>query len=273
MATGLSLHIGLNRVDPRHYEGWDGALTACEFDARDMRDIARSRGFRPTLLLTRRATYGNIVREIRRAAEALHRGDIFFLSYSGHGGQVKDLNGDEREDRLDETWVLYDREMIDDELYALWGGFEQGVRVVVLSDSCHSGTVTRMRAYRRLPAPAGARLKAIPADVQQRTFARHRALYERIQRNLPRGERVAIGASILLLSGCQENQLSADGDRNGLFTEVLRKVWNGGKFRGSYRSLHQAIARRMPPWQSPNFFRTGVPNTAFELEPPFTVAP
>lgn len=28
---GLSLHLGLNRVDPAHYGGWDGALTACEF--------------------------------------------------------------------------------------------------------------------------------------------------------------------------------------------------------------------------------------------------
>ena len=26
MATGLSLHIGLNGVDPKHYAGWDGEL-------------------------------------------------------------------------------------------------------------------------------------------------------------------------------------------------------------------------------------------------------
>ena len=32
-ARGISLHIGLNAVDPAQYEGWDGALTACEFDA------------------------------------------------------------------------------------------------------------------------------------------------------------------------------------------------------------------------------------------------
>jgi hypothetical protein len=38
MARGISLHIGLNRVDPDHYDGWDGALTACEFDAEDMEE-------------------------------------------------------------------------------------------------------------------------------------------------------------------------------------------------------------------------------------------
>jgi hypothetical protein len=39
MARGVSLHIGLNRVDPAHYDGWDGTLNACEFDANAMRAI------------------------------------------------------------------------------------------------------------------------------------------------------------------------------------------------------------------------------------------
>ena len=32
-ATGLSLHVGLNAVDPAHYAGWSGPLNACEADA------------------------------------------------------------------------------------------------------------------------------------------------------------------------------------------------------------------------------------------------
>lgn len=31
----ISLHLGLNLVDPAHYEGWDGPLSACELDAHD----------------------------------------------------------------------------------------------------------------------------------------------------------------------------------------------------------------------------------------------
>lgn len=38
---GLSLHIGLNAVDPKHYGGWRGDLVACEFDANDMAAISR----------------------------------------------------------------------------------------------------------------------------------------------------------------------------------------------------------------------------------------
>ena len=48
MARGVSIHLGLNTVDPSHYDGWDGALTACEFDANDMESIAGSRGFTTT---------------------------------------------------------------------------------------------------------------------------------------------------------------------------------------------------------------------------------
>ena len=46
MAKGLALTIGLNAVDPKHYQGWSGKLNACEADARDMAEIARSRKFR-----------------------------------------------------------------------------------------------------------------------------------------------------------------------------------------------------------------------------------
>lgn len=52
MAKGISLAVGLNAVDPAHYAGWSGQLNACEADAEDMRDIARSQGFKERVLLT-----------------------------------------------------------------------------------------------------------------------------------------------------------------------------------------------------------------------------
>ena len=44
--TALSVHVGLNAVDPKHYEGWSGELLACEFDAKDMTALAKSSGDR-----------------------------------------------------------------------------------------------------------------------------------------------------------------------------------------------------------------------------------
>ena len=49
MPKGISIHIGLNSVDPAHYEGWDGALAACEADAKDMYALAKKQGFQASL--------------------------------------------------------------------------------------------------------------------------------------------------------------------------------------------------------------------------------
>jgi hypothetical protein len=145
MAQGVSIHIGLNHVDPKHYQGWDGALNACVADAKDMCALAKKKGFTGnTLLLNEQATAAAVTAALQDASKKLGKGDILFLTYSGHGGQVRDTNADEKDnDRMDETWVLFDREFVDDELYNLWSKFKPGVRILVLSDSCHSGTVTR----------------------------------------------------------------------------------------------------------------------------------
>jgi hypothetical protein len=44
MKKGISLHIGLNSVDPNHYSGWNGKLSAAENDANDILLIATSQG-------------------------------------------------------------------------------------------------------------------------------------------------------------------------------------------------------------------------------------
>jgi len=47
----MSIHIGLNAVDAKHYQGWGGELIAFENDARDMAEIAKASSMRPELLL------------------------------------------------------------------------------------------------------------------------------------------------------------------------------------------------------------------------------
>ena len=77
MATGRSLHIGLNSVDPGAYGGWSGTLTACEFDAHDMRDICAGRGFQTTEILTAQATADAVLGALDEAAAGLvERGPV-----------------------------------------------------------------------------------------------------------------------------------------------------------------------------------------------------
>jgi hypothetical protein len=271
-ANGIGLHIGLNAVDARQYEGWAGTLVACEADAKDMHAITSARGFASSMLLTRKATAAAVTAGVRRAARKLDAGDLFVLSYSGHGGQVRDPSGEEA-DWEDETWVLWDRQLLDDELYALWGAFKPGVRILVLSDSCHSGTVVRDMFYRASPANAATsdRFKFMPSDVQDRTYEAHRAEYDGLQQTFAQGDKSAVGASLVLISGCQDSQYSRDGDRNGLFTQRLREVWADGAFAKGHRAFYRAICELMPPDQTPNYIRVGRPSSGFERTVPFTI--
>lgn len=302
MPRGLSLHVGLNSVDANAYNGWNGALLGCENDANDMATLAASQGFSSRTILTRDATAETIVSGIADAANNLSEGDIFLLTYSGHGGQFPDTNGDES-DGLDETWLAWNREIIDDELYALWSNFAPGVRIVVLSDSCHSGTVTRIREFNlirgvhsvamggestlRFPTRREIRYelehgernrdfvtvggpKTIDPAVQRRHYTQHAPNYRDIERRAGDGDKAVIRATVILISGCQDSQLSGDGPRNGVFTGCLLEIWARGQFRG-YRGFHGEIRSAMPSWQVPAYSIVGAANPAFEAQRPFTL--
>ncbi len=283
---GASLHLGLNRVDPKHYAGWSGALGACEADARDMAALCQSQGLNPKVLLSAQATRAALAEALATAARALRWGDLFVLTFSGHGGQVPDASKDEP-DGQDETWCLFDGQLLDDELYAALATFAAGVRVLVLSDSCHSGTV--VRAAPPLTADARQRPRHLPPEVARRTYAEHAAFYDGLQRQAPGRDvdpdaalarvtkpgRVAavvkrFRPSVVLIAGCQDNQTSLDGERNGAFTAALLATWNQGAFRGNHTQFHARIRARMPATQSPNLFTLG-PAAAFLAQSPFTL--
>jgi hypothetical protein len=265
MAKGMALTIGINSVDPKQYAGWSGELAACEFDAVDYANIAKSNNFQVKTLFTKEATRKHVIDEISKAAKALESGDIFMLSYSGHGGQVPDCNGDE-EDGMDETMCLYDGQLIDDELNAQFAKFAEGVRVLVFSDSCHSGTVTKVAFLNStgITNPQ-TRYRNMPIDIGMRVYIANKTFYDKIlkDKSLKNAED-DIKASVLLISGCQDNQLSMDGDSNGLFTSQLKHVWNHGSYDKNYRQFYDEIYRLMPPFQQPNYYRTGMINPKFE---------
>jgi hypothetical protein len=271
---GFSLHLGLNAVDPARYAGWRGELAACEADADDMLVIAKEERFQSSVLLkTPEVTRDRVKAEIEKAAAGLAAGDLFFLTYSGHGWQVPDRNGDE-DDFTDETWCLYDGQLIDDELYAMWQRFAPGVRIMVLSDSCHSGTMLRLApgvaAAASARGPDAPKVRAMPVDAVVRTYQQNKKFYDDIQASLP-GEKGQVQASVRLISGCQDNQLSSDGAFNGLFTATLLRVWKGGGFKGNYRQFHSAIVQRMPPDQTPNHFFVGQPSAEYDAQRPFSI--
>ena len=113
--------------------------------------------------------------------------------------------------------------------------------------------------------------KAIPFERSWEVYQQHKTSYDAmniIAGGEPKG---AILATVLLISGCQDNQLSMDGSRNGAFTGALKRTWNNGAFSGNYKRFHEAIVDRLPPTQTPNYLVVGATNLAFEAQSPFSL--
>jgi hypothetical protein len=101
------------------------------------------------------ATHTGIENAFKALIERVQPDDFVYIFYSGHGSQTADLNGDEPSGS-DQTWVSYgarasddknnidNYDVLDDEinvwLSALCAKTDQ---VIFVSDSCHSGSVSR----------------------------------------------------------------------------------------------------------------------------------
>lgn len=274
-ARGFGLCVGLNAVDPEAYGGWDGQLAGCEADAKAMASLLKARGFLTTTLLTARATAAEVLGNLDLLSQKALAGDLVVFSNSSHGGQIVDENGDEADD-LDETLCAYDREIIDDEIYAAFTAFSPGVRVFFLSDSCHSGTA--MRAFgpeHPLAERTGQRTRNMPREVALRTYAANKPMYDAILKdpNVREG-RGKIVAEVVSLSGCADNQTSMDGDKNGLFTEHVLKQWGKGAFTGTMNQFAARVRAGMPSYQQPYYFtisKNDAALKAFCAQTPFTI--
>ena len=239
-AQGRALTIGLNTIG-RNYSGF-GELTVAETDAEDIAAIAESRGFTTKTLLANRATRAKVIAEITTTAAALQPGDIFLLSFSGHGDQVPDRNREETDIR-DEAWVLYDGLLLDDELFNLWGKFKSGVRILVFSDSCNSGTI-------------------LTADFGEPA---------RSHRKKRKAKKKKVKASVLLISACQDNEDAYEDHTNSVFIAELKRVWSRGQFSADYTAFYGTIRSNMSSTQTPNLYTIGAKTAAFRRQTPFTI--
>jgi hypothetical protein len=271
MPFGISIHIGVNYVDKKHY-GTRAELPYCLNDAEKMYALAGGLGFKSVKLLDEKAKSTDLLWILDNAAIELNAGDILFLSFSGHGRQFQDLNGDE-EDHYDEAWVLYDRMLIDDELYLALARFKKGTRILVISDSCHAGTITK--SFDEIAAMGNDEYGKLMKTEADLIYQRNKNRYDPILKSISPKVRNEITASVILLAACQDNQKALaqapNGEKYSLYTHYLLRTWNYGNFKGNYRRFSEIIGMNMPKTQVPNYFFSGHPNHFFENQKPFTI--
>lgn len=138
-ANKKALCIGIN-----DYPGTQNDLRGCVNDCMGWATILQTKfGFSNVKTLTNsQATIQAVKQEMTNLVVGSKDGDVLVITYSGHGSTVADANNDEA-DGKDETLYLYNGNLIDDEIKDILQKLPKGVRLTIVSDSCHSGTVTR----------------------------------------------------------------------------------------------------------------------------------
>lgn len=224
------------------------------------------------VLIDEQARHAAIRDAFKTLAGRLRHGDMAYIHYSGHGSYVCDLNGDEDPSwGKDSTWVSYgsrsngdprptacppaissepadaaalaarsleadqlnDFDILDDEINRwLAALLEKTDNVVFVSDSCHSGTVTRSKDAL---ATRGA-----PMDLRAHPLGRQRPAPP-----LSGGVRV---------SACRDsekaNEYNANEKIHGLFTWFWCQNLQAARPGDTWHDIHRCTAANVAQWRS-----------------------
>ncbi|KAF9054929.1 peptidase C14, partial [Hymenopellis radicata] len=226
-----ALCIGIN------YIGHPQALRGCINDARHVHDFLIKRwGYKDEdiVMLTddsknprQRPTRANIIDAMRWLVKDARTNDSLFFHYSGHGGQTRDLDGDEL-DGYDEVIYPMDFQrsghLTDDVMHRiLVKSLPRGCRLTALFDCCHSGTVLDMPYIYR----SDGKLKGL--QINERT---------RLQK--------ATNADVITWSGSKDGQTSADTFAGGVAVGAMSYAFITAltaKPNQSYQELLKAVRK------------------------------
>jgi hypothetical protein len=142
-----AVFIGINYLNSKY------VLKGCISDANNMKNILSTKyGFQDYIILTddtedatKQPTKDNIINAMKWIVQDAKPGDSLFFHFSGHGGKVKDNNGDEI-DGFDETIMPIDYkkngQIKDDTINELMvKPLPKGCKLTAVFDCCHSGTM------------------------------------------------------------------------------------------------------------------------------------
>jgi len=217
--------IGANRVDPSAYDGWEGKLPDCEYDATKAADLWKSYGIPTITLLTENATRNKCYEALKKSISELQTGDLLIVWISGHGGQMPDYSGDET-DQLDEYVCAYDGAVTDDTINEWLSEVPKGICILWICDTCHSGTM----------------YKVLPPVFNQKAVSNFKG-------------------QLILISGCAEDSYSVSTGRGGVLSNALQNV--SPKNKSPKKWFEEAIKLIPKETQQPEYHEYGNVNDDF----------
>lgn len=239
-----ALLVGINRYP-------DAPLAGCVNDVVDMAEfLVKSCAFKQDavrLLTDQRATTDAIKGRLAWLVRDARPGDRLFFQFSGHGVQMPARNDLGEVDKLDEavcpvTFDWTDQHALRDDFFSLaFKKLPAGVQFIWVSDSCHSGNLTRGMARPSLARTRslGPRTMPIPADIAWRAqTAQAKGLKTK------RFVHVDDQFPGVLISGCRQDETSADaqfrGRPNGALTYLLLRALQADRTRAIVGAVEQA---------------------------------
>lgn len=202
--------VGLNDVSEIIYDNYEKLhLAGCKADAERFKCVLEKKDFAVKMLIDAEATCMGVSKVILNTAKILEAGDLFVFYISSHGGRDKD--------KANENWCLYDGIIWDEEIVWLFSKFKPGVRILVITDQCHSGGIFKgntreifkqtTRSTLTLPLPPTWNARAA---IESKDFP-----------------------MLIHFAACQEEQSALEGLGGGTWTQTLinvlveanKKIW------------------------------------------------
>lgn len=207
-----------------NYPHTGAELYGCVNDALDWAELLGRNDYVVDVMIEAHKT--DVLDHLRGLVSRAGFADRIVFQYSGHGTWVPDRDGDEADGR-DEALVMAgltrDDLITDDELQQVFSELRYGAGALILSDSCHSGTVSR---FTETPPPTE-HVTRFLSPVELDTSLSFERVVELEQRpaNLPR-------RTASLISGCTDQEYSYDarfnGRPNGAFSRVAIDAFASG---------------------------------------------
>ncbi|TFK35668.1 peptidase C14, caspase domain-containing protein [Crucibulum laeve] len=265
-----ALCIGINYLGQ---SGDLGELKGCINDAKNIRKfLCRHFGYKKKdiVMLTddstnemMQPTRDNILRAMQWLVQGARANDSLFFHYSGHGGQTKDLDGDEG-DGYDEVIYPVDYEakshIVDDIMHDIMvKPLPPGCRLTAIFDSCHSGSALDLPYIYstegkvkepNLAAEAGQGLLSAVGSYARGDmsglFKSAMSIVKTATGSTQKADKIAKAtrtspADVISWSGCKDSQTSADTQEAGNATGAMSFAFTSAISANSQQSYQELL--------------------------------